>query len=91
MYKRQRPGLDTPRRTYPRPAVETNLPGNRGRPLRCRQTDVYKRQYLNISDYRSDTLPDNLMDLNTIFDRVLLDPYKEKKDVENSRKLWRCV
>ena len=46
------------------------------------------RSYLNISDYRSDTLPDNLMDLNTIFDRVLLAPYKEKKDVENFRKLW---
>ena len=44
--------------------------------------------HLNISDYRSDTLPDNLMDLNTIFDRVLLAPYKEKKDVENFRKLW---
>lgn len=37
------------------------------------------RSYLNISDYRSDTLPDNLMDLNTIFDRVLLAPYKEKR------------
>ena len=47
------------------------------------------RSYLNISDYRSDTLPDNLMDLNTIFDRVLLAPYKEKKDVENFRKLWK--
>ena len=46
------------------------------------------RSYLNISDYRSDTLPDNLLDLNTIFDRVLLAPYKEKKDVENFRKLW---
>ena len=33
------------------------------------------RSYLNLSDYRSDTLPDNLMDLNTIFDRVLLAPY----------------
>ena len=40
------------------------------------------RTYLNIGDYRSETLPDNLMDLNTIFDRVLLVPYKEKKDVE---------
>lgn len=37
------------------------------------------RTYLNIGDYRSETLPDNLMDLNTIFDRVLLVPYKEKK------------
>lgn len=46
------------------------------------------RSYLNISDYRSETLPDNMMDLNTIFDRVLLAPYKEKKDVENFRKLW---
>ena len=46
------------------------------------------RTYLNIGDYRSETLPDNLMDLNTIFDRVLLAPYKEKKDVENFRKLW---
>ena len=46
------------------------------------------RTYLNIGDYRSETLPDNLMDLNTIFDRVLLVPYKEKKDVENFRKLW---
>lgn len=46
------------------------------------------RTYLNISDYRSETLPDNLMDLNTIFDRVLLVPYKENKDVENFRKLW---
>ena len=46
------------------------------------------RTYLNISDYRSDTLPDNLMDLNTIFDRVLLAPYKQNKDVENFRKLW---
>lgn len=46
------------------------------------------RSYLNINDYRSETLPDNLMDLNTIFDRVLLVPYKEKKDVENFRKLW---
>ena len=42
------------------------------------------RTYLNIGDYRSETLPDNLMDLNTIFDRVLLAPYKEKKDVETS-------
>jgi len=46
------------------------------------------RTYLNISDYRSETLPDNLMDLNGIFDRVLLVPYKENKDVENFRKLW---
>lgn len=46
------------------------------------------RTYLNIGDYRSETLPDNLLDLNTIFDRVLLAPYKEKKDVENFRKLW---
>lgn len=37
------------------------------------------RTYLNIGDYRSETLPDNLMDLNTIFDRVLLAPYKEKR------------
>lgn len=28
------------------------------------------------------------MDLNGIFDRVLLVPYKENKDVENFRKLW---
>lgn len=46
------------------------------------------RSYLNISDYRSDTLPDNLMDFNSIFDRVLLAPYKGKKDVETFRKLW---
>lgn len=46
------------------------------------------RTYLNISDYRSETLPDNLMDLNGIFERVLLAPYKENKDVENFRKLW---
>lgn len=46
------------------------------------------RTYLNIADYRSETLPDNLMDLNTIFDRVLLAPYKENKDVETFRKLW---
>lgn len=46
------------------------------------------RTYLNISDYRSETLPDNLMDLNTIFDRLLLVPYKENKDVENFRKMW---
>ena len=45
-------------------------------------------EQLPIGDYRSETLPDNLMDLNTIFDRVLLVPYKEKKDVENFRKLW---
>lgn len=46
------------------------------------------RTYLNIADYRSETLPDNLMNLNAIFDRVLLAPYKENKDVENFRKLW---
>lgn len=46
------------------------------------------RSYLKISDYRAETLPDNLMDFNSIFDRTLLVPYKENKDVENFRKLW---
>lgn len=46
------------------------------------------RSYLGISDYRSEKLPDNLMDLNSIFDRVLLTPYQENRDIENFRKLW---
>lgn len=46
------------------------------------------RSYLKIGDYRSEVLPDNIIDLTSIFDRVLLVPYKENKDVDSFRKLW---
>ncbi len=46
------------------------------------------RQYLKISDYRSETLPDNLMDFNSIFDQVLLAPHKESKNISQFRQIW---
>jgi hypothetical protein len=46
------------------------------------------RQYLQISDYRPQSIPDNMCDVGGVFERVLLTPYKENSDVEGFRNMW---
>ncbi len=46
------------------------------------------RDYLGINDYRSESIPDNMMDFNSIFEQVLLPPYQLNKDVEGFRSMW---
>ncbi len=46
------------------------------------------RDYLGLNDYRSESIPDNMMDFNSIFEQVLLPPYQLNKDVEGFRSMW---
>ncbi len=46
------------------------------------------REYLGINDYRSQNMPDNMMDINAIYERVLLVSAKENKDISKFRSLW---
>lgn len=43
------------------------------------------RQYLDISDFRSREIPDNIGDIGGIYERVILKPYIDKGDFENYR------
>lgn len=46
------------------------------------------RDYLGISDYRSQTMPESAFDVSGIYERLLLPPYQESKDVVGFRNMW---
>ncbi len=46
------------------------------------------REYLNVSDYRPEDTPENIGDIGSFFDQIILKPYVEKEDFVNYRKLY---
>lgn len=46
------------------------------------------REYLDITDLRSEKMPDSLSNIQSIFEQVFCQPYKDANDVEGLRKMW---
>lgn len=46
------------------------------------------RDYLEITDVRSEKMPDSLVNIPGIFEQILNAPYRENRDVDGLRKMW---
>lgn len=46
------------------------------------------RNHLKINDYRSEVIPDNIIDIGGVFERALLEPHRKNKDIPKFRSLW---